>query len=207
MSVRVKKLHPALKHGAYSATGLLPGEDRAAFEKLRRDLISELHPEGPLESDIVETIARLMWRKQNLETLRIAESARKRNAAIWLTVPSAVAPLISYDFPTDPNWEPPDPAEVEAARKAALAQAQEELGDKYVFVELGEAATLEQVFKDFEVEEHFDCMIEKVLKRLVLLRGVKSLPSAASSSPLPRISGFGKLPEKPLFEWAFIGLI
>ena len=30
-------------------------------------------------------------------------------------------------------------------------------------------------------------MIEKVLKRLVLLRGVKSLLLAASSSPLPRI--------------------
>jgi hypothetical protein len=82
MSGRVKKLLPALKHGAYSATGFLPGEDRAAFEELRCDFISELRPEGPLESDIVETIARLIWRKQNLETLRIAESARKRYAAI-----------------------------------------------------------------------------------------------------------------------------
>jgi hypothetical protein len=34
MAVRVKKIHPALKHGGYSATGLLPGEDPAAFEKL-----------------------------------------------------------------------------------------------------------------------------------------------------------------------------
>ena len=154
MSVRVREASSGAQARSLFRDGPPARRRSNTFEKLRRDLISELHPEGPLESDIVETIARLMWRKQNLETLRIAKSARKRNAAIWSTVPSAVAPLISYDFPTDPNWEPPDPAEVEAARKAALAQAQEELGDKYVFVELGEAATLEQVFKDFEFEEH-----------------------------------------------------
>jgi hypothetical protein len=191
MSDRTKKFHPALKHGAYSVTGLLPGEDRTAFEKLRRDLISELRPEGPLESEIVETIVRLFWRKQNLETLRIAESARKRNATIWSRVPSTSAPLITYDLALDPDpdWEPTDPAEVEAARKAALAQAQEELGDRYVFVEMGEAVTLEQTFKDFEVEARFDAMIEKLLKQLLFLRGLKSLQAAGSSAPLPRIPG------------------
>jgi len=44
MSVRVKKIHPALKHEAYSATAFLPREDAAAFEKLRQDLIAELRP-------------------------------------------------------------------------------------------------------------------------------------------------------------------
>jgi hypothetical protein len=78
---------------------------------------------------------------------------------------------------------------VEAARKAALAQAQEELGDRYIFVEMGSTVTLEQTFKDFEVEERFDAMIEKLLKRLLFVKGLKSLPSAASSAPLPRIPG------------------
>jgi hypothetical protein len=193
MSVRIKKLHPALKHGAYSATGLLPGENRAAFEKLRRDLISELHPEGPLESDIVETIVRLFWRKQNLETLRIAESARKRySAIISKIVPSTEPPerfLRLASFGTEPDWEPPDPAEVEAARKVTVARAQEELGDRYVFVEMGETVTLEQTFRDFEVEARFDAMIEKLLKQLLFLRGLKSLQAAGSSASLPRIPG------------------
>ena len=190
MAVRVKKPHPALRHGAYSVTGLLPGEDPAAFEKLRRDLISELRPEGPLEGDIVETIALLMWRKENLETLRIAESARNLYSVIRSkTGPSATPPEPYLDLGIDPNWEPPDPAVVEAAWKAAVAQAQEELGDRYVFVELGAAITLEQTFKDFEVEERFDAMIEKHVKRLLFLRGLKSLPSAASSAPVPRIPG------------------
>jgi hypothetical protein len=48
MSARVKKFHPALKYAGYSATGLLPGEDPAAFEELHQDLIAELQPDGPL---------------------------------------------------------------------------------------------------------------------------------------------------------------
>ena len=107
MSVRLKKkIHPALKHGGYSAIGLLPGEDRAAFERLYEDLIAELRPEGPLENDAVRTIARLTWRKQNLDTLRKAESARNRYFAIQSEkVPSSdIRPL---------DWEP-DPEAVKA---------------------------------------------------------------------------------------------
>src|SRR6516225_4246140 len=82
VGVRVKKLYPALKHGGYSATGLLPGEDPAAFEKLLRDLISDLCPDGPLQEDTVCDIARIVWRKQNRETFRIAKAARARASAI-----------------------------------------------------------------------------------------------------------------------------
>src|SRR6516164_2036432 len=94
MSVPKKKHHPALKHGLYSVTGVLPGEDRAALEQLRRDLMADLRVEGPAERDIVETIARLSWRKQILETPRIAESARERASAIGSRVPSTPPPLL-----------------------------------------------------------------------------------------------------------------
>jgi hypothetical protein len=60
---RVKKLYPALKHGGYSATGLLPGEDPVAFEKLHQDLRLEYCPDGPLQEDTVRDIARWTWRK------------------------------------------------------------------------------------------------------------------------------------------------
>jgi hypothetical protein len=82
MPVQVKKHHPALKHAGYAATGILPGENLAEFEKLHRDLIAELGPNGALENDIVATIARLFWRKKNLKTFRIAELARARYAQI-----------------------------------------------------------------------------------------------------------------------------
>ncbi len=61
--VELVRIPPALKHGAYSATSVLPGESRAAFEKLHRNLKAEWSPSGALEDDIVMTMARLIWRK------------------------------------------------------------------------------------------------------------------------------------------------
>ena len=82
MHTRNDRKHPALKHGAYSATTVLPGESRAEFEKLHRDLMAEFTPSGALEDDIVMTIAHLVWRKQNLATLRIAERVRAHLNAV-----------------------------------------------------------------------------------------------------------------------------
>jgi len=134
MSVRAKKFHPALKHGGYSATGLLPGEDPADFEKLHQDLIAELQPDGPTEKDIVATITRLIWRKQNLDTFRIAESARTRYSAIRS---EKVPPTPSFDY-LNASSVAPDPAEVQAGEEAAEAQARKGLGNRYEFVEMGE---------------------------------------------------------------------
>ena len=75
MAIR-RRIPSALKHGGYSATALLPGEDHAAFEKLHRDLVKELTPKGPLEEDIVATVARLMWRKKNLDSYERTQTAR-----------------------------------------------------------------------------------------------------------------------------------
>jgi hypothetical protein len=78
LAIRFKKVHPALKHAAYSATTLLPGEDPLAFKKLHRSLVAELMPVGPLEEDIVSQIAHLLWRKQNLAIFRLARQATER---------------------------------------------------------------------------------------------------------------------------------
>ena len=75
MSVHVKKFRAALKHGAFSATTILPGEDPDAFKELHQNIIAELAPVGALEDDIVWTITHLIWRKKNLATPRIAELA------------------------------------------------------------------------------------------------------------------------------------
>jgi hypothetical protein len=184
MSARVKKIHPALKHGGYAATALLPGEDPAAFEKLHQDLIAELRPDGPLENEIVVTIVRLTWRKRNLETLRIAESARKRYSVIRSEkVPSTEPPFQFYPLlDPDPDWDPPDPAEVKAAQDAAETQARKELGDRYIFVEIGEVATISRMFEDFEVEERLQAMIERCIKQLFHVKGLKSLTFTSPSA-------------------------
>jgi hypothetical protein len=82
MRTHIDRRHPALRHGAFSATAVLPGESRAEFEKLHRDLIAEFSPSGALEDDVVMNIAHLVWRKQNLATLRTGERARERRNAI-----------------------------------------------------------------------------------------------------------------------------
>jgi hypothetical protein len=190
VGLRDKKLYPALKHGAYYAAGLLPGEDRVAFEKLHRDLTSELYPDGPPEKDTVFDIARCTWRKQNLETFRIAEAARKRNSAIRSKMIPDTTPLI--DFPrlgVDPDWTPPDPAEVKAAAEAAETQVRKELGENYKFVEMGDLATVTQMHAEFEAEERLNAIIDKLLKRLWMLKASKSLLSTTSSNTLPRLSG------------------
>ena len=90
-----KKYHSALKHGGYSVTGILPGESPAEFEKQHQELIAELSPNGALENDIVATVARLVWRKKNHGTFRIAENARARYQEIMQKVP---ADKMDYEF-------------------------------------------------------------------------------------------------------------
>jgi hypothetical protein len=193
MGVKIKKVYPALKHGGYSATELLPGEDRVAFEKLHRDLISEHCPVGPLQEDTVFDIARWMWRKRNLKTFRIAQAARERNAAIRSEViPSTTPALPSFSlFGLKQDWTPPDPEEVKEATDAAEAIAQDELGEVYKLVEMGDLATVTQMYAELEVEERLNAAIDKLLKRLWMLQASKSLSPAApiASSALPRISG------------------
>jgi hypothetical protein len=50
----------ALKHGVYSTIGLLPGESPVKFKKHQKDVIDESRPNGPVEHDIVMTIARAL---------------------------------------------------------------------------------------------------------------------------------------------------
>ncbi len=186
MPARVKKLHPALKHAGYSATSVLPGESAAEFEKLHQELIAELAPDGALENDIVATMARLVWRKRNLMTFRIAELARDRCVQIRSKIPQDEAILKSFE-----PFKIVDPAVREAATRAAEHQIRTELGETYELVELGEAATVDRLMKDLEVQDRLDAMIDKCLKRLLFLRGLKSISisSISASAPSRRLTG------------------
>ena len=73
----------ALRLGVYSTIGLLPGESPAKFKKLQKNVIDEFKPNGTVEHDIVMTIARALWRKQNLATLETAKLAKFRFSEIF----------------------------------------------------------------------------------------------------------------------------
>jgi hypothetical protein len=183
MLTRLNKLHPALKHAGYSATTLLPGEDPAAFEKLHRALIHEFAPVGTLEEEIVADMARLTWRKQNLATFRIAQLAQKRHHEI------NAEKVPTLDFCADDE----DYLALQEARRegyrAAKEQAQQELGDTYELIDIGEPATIKGLMDELDIKERLDSLISKCLKQLLMVRGVKSLSAAPSSVPMPQISG------------------
>lgn len=77
----------ALKHGAFSRTEVLPWEDSAEYEELRRGLIDELQPNGRLQDDCVNSIAYWQWRKHRVlakRNLDIAEElGRVENLELW----------------------------------------------------------------------------------------------------------------------------
>jgi hypothetical protein len=99
---RTKTVPSALKHGGFAGTTILPGEDKAAFNKLHHDLIAELAPRGPLEVDIVMTIARLVWRKQNLRIYHLVEEARARLHEVTSTLrqPKTAPAEVAKDQPS-----------------------------------------------------------------------------------------------------------
>jgi hypothetical protein len=69
-------------------------------------------------------------------------------------------------------------------------EAREELGDDYKFIEAGKDTTLDEVIANFDVEARLDSMIDACVKRLLHLRGFKSLSSSTSSAALlPRPDG------------------
>jgi hypothetical protein len=179
MVERIKRVSPALKHAGYSATTILPGESTAEFEKLHRDLISEFAPDGPLEDDIVSTLARLLWRKQNLMTFRIAELARDRNDQII------------NEFADDDHR-----AVIRALREkdyeAAEDEARKELGDAYKLVVVGGVATIDRLMSELDLQDRLDALMDKCVKRLLMVRGIKSISVSSPSAPPKKLSGPSK---------------
>ena len=171
MSDQVNKLHPALKHGGYSATSVLPGEDRADFEKLHQDLIAEFNPVGALEHDIVATVARLLWRKRNLATFRIAELVK------------VLEFQISHGLY--------DRHEHDVAMQSAVDEVRKEIGAAYELTQIGDTATVQCFLRDLKIEDRLDAMVDKCLKRLLFVRGLKSI-SGSASTPQQRITDHTK---------------
>jgi hypothetical protein len=197
MPVRVKKLHPALKHGGYSATVLLPGESVDEFEKLRRDLIANFTADGALEEDIVADLAGRLWRKQNRATFRAAQVARQHYKAI---VSREFDRLRASDLTEEEEKEDSILAwygiteETKLQKKAMLAErekairaaddiARNELGDMYELAKMADTVTVVCLMEDLAVEERLDAAIDKCLKRLLLVKGLKSISASSSSAP------------------------
>jgi|SRR6516165_141440 hypothetical protein len=113
----------------------------------------------PLKN-VVADIARWMWRKNHLDTLRRAEAARKPDYAIKSApIPAPVLNVVGA-------YTRPDPTKIEEAAKAAEMLAREELGEDYI-VEMEDLANPADMLADLEVVERLDARIDKLFKRLM----------------------------------------
>lgn len=172
---------PALKHGAYSAMSLLPGEDPVAFRKLCADLIAEYNIAGPSELAIALRLAHVIWREQHLAIYGYAARARQRYSEIRTELVPRLQPS-----PTDiVIGNELDPEVVRKAEKAAEKKATEELGSAWGLIEMGEVLTFDHLNKELEVAERLSRQKERLLKQLMFARGVKSLSLSASTSAAP----------------------
>ena len=179
--MRKQKLIPsALKHGLYSGIGLLPTEDPAEFEKFKQAVFDELAPIGQVEEGIVEHIACLLWRRQNLFTYCLANRARLLHSSIYAQL-SPPWPMLEMPM-LGPQPEPLSPEEEGARRKAADHQARTELGGAMDLVKIGEVATIEYLEKELAILDRLNGMIARAFKSLLYVRGIKILPAAATKT-------------------------
>ena len=179
-----KLVPPALKHGIYSAIGLLPTEDRAEFEIFKEEIFDDYKPVGRSEKIIVEEIACLQWRLQHLSTFGVAMRARNRRSAIYSKLPATGwYPRLVVE---EPEPDPRSPEELEALRQSVEKEARTELGAAIELVEIGDVATIEYLEKELGIRERLHGMIARLEKRFLFQQGIKSISSSsATSSPRP----------------------
>jgi hypothetical protein len=178
MVARVKVKPPAFKHGGYSAIAVLPGENRAEFEKLHRELVSEYLPSGPLQQLIVMDMARLIWRREHLAIFQVAKIAREPFASEERNY--------SGTFETVRDSEELKAAECAASIKSDENQARKELEDMYDLVAAGEIVTVPFLLRELDLTERLNRMIDSCIKRLLQAKGLSSI-SLSTSVPVQRL--------------------
>lgn len=70
-----RKRPNAQKHGVFSVSLIIPGEDSREFEESHSALIEEWQPSGPTQEEAVFALADLMWRKLRLRRFTQAKLA------------------------------------------------------------------------------------------------------------------------------------
>jgi hypothetical protein len=113
-------------------------------------------------------MARYVWRRDRLDVLRIAKLAEKRVLCIRAKELKLTTLL-----------------EDRAVWEEARTKAREELGGACDLVEIG--VSEEQLAKEIETRGKLDDMIDKCLKRLLFLRGLKSMARPAPPTLIAQV--------------------
>jgi hypothetical protein len=131
-----------------------------------------------VEEDIVKELADLLWRKQNLGIFRLAQKLKYQHSAFFDHCGPAPIRLPIMGFEAETR----SPEEIRMLREAAEKQAREELGEVALqLVDMGNEVTIEYYQEQLVVLDRINGNIDRCVKRLLLVRGAKSM----SLSPPP----------------------
>lgn len=119
-------------------------------------------------------MAHALWRKRNFQTFRIAKRARERMIQIHEAMVEDPSSDRSIEF---------EKVFSEKCR-AAEDQARKELGEQYGLVELAEEATIDHLMKELDAQARLDAVIDRCIRRLLLVRGLKSISTGSTSTSL-----------------------
>src|SRR5262252_916010 len=104
MSVQVKKFRAALKHGSFSATAILPGEDPTAFKELHQNRGAAERQVRPMGEYKPFTYSATQWVAIRMELPSLPATS---SGQLWSTVGARRIPLIvggGEVRPRDPKW-------------------------------------------------------------------------------------------------------
>src|SRR5215470_18479308 len=94
----------AIRHGAYSNLGFLPGEDPEEFLQFVSEVYEEYEPSGPTEEADVNELAKLLWRRERLGVYERAKAATKNRTPWSKDVGLAVLDKLITEGPSSQNW-------------------------------------------------------------------------------------------------------
>ncbi len=77
MRIQKRKRPNAQRHGIFSASALIPGEDPKEFQNLQDGLIEEWSPDGTTEAELVLSMAMAIWRKRRARRFQEFRLLRK----------------------------------------------------------------------------------------------------------------------------------
>lgn len=190
----------SLKHGGYSNLGVLPGEDAKEFDAFYQSVVVEFEPSGPTECDVVQDLAKSLWRKSRLGIYPLAEAARKswevvfkdRDSPYWDLMPQMMKQIrhnserLINAAKLHEDWRKtraevfPLVKELKERSATILNREQEMELEAEGFItlalaSLGDRITIDGLNKELELYARLEARIDRLLKRLYQLKAAKQM--------------------------------
>lgn len=167
----------------------MPGEDPAAYEKLKKSLFAEYNVSGCSEESTMTSIAKTMWQLQRLGVYEHVQFLRaglgpKSSGELKNSMKEAIENFMIKIGRSIPVDSLPDVSTVPVPP--------EEKSKDELLLELGDLVTLDHLDKELEVENKLMAKLDRLFKRFFQIKAMKPLiglgeplaPALASTKPV-----------------------